>query len=138
MCQIEEMFWRLRYLERHLTHINNHAYRSLHKFSLNDNSNTLADQTNTATPQGTPIKRFLTNQPIVAPTTNQEDTITFQPALNTNSLYQRPSFNGPVIQPKPKDRSNALNALHQEHPDASPEELQELLKKRLRANFLHF
>jgi len=137
VCQIEEMFWRLRYLERHLTHINNHAYRSLHKFSLNDNSQTLADQTPTATPQGTPIKRFLTNQPIVAPTTTQEDTITFQPA-NTNSLYQRPGYQGPTIQAKPKDRSNALNALHEEHPDASPEEFQELLKKRLRANFLQF
>jgi hypothetical protein len=127
-----------------LTNINNRAYRSLHKFSLN-NANNLADQTTTPTPtQGTPIKKFWTPQLIVPPaaqndvTKTTDDTVTLQTTNNSNSLYQRPAYNGPTIETKPRDRSSALSALHKEHPNASSDELQELLKRRLKANFLDF
>ena len=121
-----------------MTNINNHAYRSLHKFSLN-NANTLADQNTTSTPtQGTPIKKFWTPQPMVGLPTTNDDTVTLNNPSNSNSLYQRPGYSGPTIEPKSKDRSSALNALHNENPNATPEEMQELLKRRLKANFLDF
>ncbi|MFA5507806.1 MAG: hypothetical protein WC314_14910 [Vulcanimicrobiota bacterium] len=127
-----------------MTNINNHAYRSLHKFSLNkdsnsnSNSNNLTDQPAVPTPQGTPVKKFLTNQPIIAPADLPQDTMSIQPPQNSNSLYTNPFYQRPAFEPKIRDRSSALNALHQEHPNATPEELQELLRTRLRASFLHF
>lgn len=126
-----------------MTNINNRAYRSLHKFSLNkdiDNSNNLAQSKDTTQPtQGTPIKRFWTHQPIVPPPTSiNQDTVTLQTPDNSNSLYRHPGYTGPTIETKELNRSSALNALHQEHPEASSSEMQELLRKRLKANFLDF
>jgi hypothetical protein len=127
-----------------LSHINSRAYRSLHQFSLNKNSNSIEtslDQSNSSTVAGQPIKKFLTHQPIVTPLAPQ-DSFSQQSGNNGAMTYTsvaagfQPgvSHNEKNTNSAPKT-SNALDALHREFPDATGQELEQLLKSRLRASF---